>query len=148
GLLVIAASAAAVAVLLLYPQLAHTAIARMVAPFSERDWPRQTQLDMETPRERIGRNELFEVKGTVRGVVPETASVVFIIDGGTQITHQYEITAGEEPGAGLLTVRLEPGRAKNNFRFEVQANDAVYRSKTILVSPPPLLTLLDGRPSP
>jgi hypothetical protein len=148
GLLALAASAAALAVLLIYPQLAQTAVARMVAPFSGVDWPRQTQLEMDAPRDRIGRNELFEAKGTVRGVVPETASVVFTIDGSTQVTHQYEIAAGEEPGVGLLTVRLEPGRAKNNFRFEVQANDAVYRSKTILVSPPPLLTQLDGRPSP
>src|SRR5262249_38782111 len=89
-----------------------------------------------------------EVKGTVRGVVPETATVVFTLDGGAQVAHQYEIAPGPEPGTGLLTVRLEPGRAKNHFRFEVKANDAVYRSKTVLVSLPPTLTLLDGRPSP
>src|SRR5260221_475207 len=74
GLLVTAAGAAAAAVILLYPQLAYTAIARLVAPFSDVDWPRQTSLEVQPIRERIGRNELFEVKATVRGVVPETAS--------------------------------------------------------------------------
>jgi hypothetical protein len=147
GLLMAVACALAVAAVLLWPQLAFTALARLMAPFSDVDWPRQTQLDMATPRERIGRNELFEVKGTVRGIVPETASVVFKIDNGQQVEHTYEI-AQTEPGTGLLTVRLEPGRAKNNFSFEVRANDAVYRSKTIRVSPPPLLAMFNQRPSP
>jgi hypothetical protein len=148
GLLMAVACAAAVAAVLLWPQLAFTALARLLAPFSAKDWPSQTQLDMAAPRDRIGRNELFEVKGTVRGIVPETANVIFKIDNGQQVEHTYEIAPGPEQGTGLLTVRLEPGRAKNSFSFEVRANDAVYRSKIIRVSPPPLLTMLDGRPSP
>jgi hypothetical protein len=149
GMLMIGASAAAVAVILLYPQIAYTALARLVAPFSGVDWPRQTQLEMETPRERIGRNEVFEVKGLVRGVVPETARVVFKIDGAVQVEHTYEIAPDPKSETGLFTVRLEPARAKNNFSFQVFANDAVpFQSKTIRVSPPPLLTLLDQRPSP
>src|SRR5262249_51403171 len=42
GLLMVAAFALAVAVILVYPQLAYTALARLMAPFSEVDWPRQT----------------------------------------------------------------------------------------------------------
>lgn len=149
GLLMVFACSAAVALLLLYPQLAYTAIARLVAPFSGVDWPRQTQLEFPPVRERIGRNEIFEVKGVVRGVVPESATVVFKIDGATQIEHAYEIAPGDEPGTGMLTVRLEAGRARTSFTFQVRANDAVpYQSKTIHVSPPPSLALLDGRPSP
>src|SRR5258708_33524572 len=53
GLLLLFASAAAIAALLLYPQIAQTAIARLVAPFSDVDWPRQTRLEMGAVRERI-----------------------------------------------------------------------------------------------
>jgi hypothetical protein len=149
GLLMVVACTASVALVLLHPQLAYTAIARLVAPFSGVDWPRQTQLEFPPVRERIGRNEIFEVKGIVRGVLPQTAIVVFKIDGATQIEHVYEIAPGDEPGTGTLTVRLEAGRARNSFTFQVHANDAVpYQSKTIHVSPPPTLTVLDGRPSP
>ena len=148
GFLLVVASAAAIAILLLYPQMAHTAITRLIAPFGSKDWPSQTQLEIGAIPERIGRNELFEVRGIVRGFVPGTASVLFLIDGGVQVAHQYEIGPGPELGTGSFTVRLEPGRARNNFRFEVRANDALYRSKSILVSPPPLLTMIDGRPSP
>src|SRR5262249_45954937 len=129
GLLMIVACTASVAIVLLYPQLAYTAISRLVAPFSGVDWPRQTQLEFPPIRERIGRNEIFEVKGLVRGVVPETATVVFKIDGATQIEHAYDIGPGDEPGTGTLTVRLEAGRARNSFTFQVRANDAVpYQS--------------------
>jgi hypothetical protein len=148
GLLATVACAGAVAALLLYPQIARTAFVRMIAPFSDNDWPTQTRLDMEAIRERIGRNELFEVRGIVSGYLPDTASVIFTIDGNVQVSHKYEIGQGPEAGTGAFTVRLEPGRAKNNFRFEVHANDAVFHSKPILVSPPPLLALIDGRPTP
>jgi hypothetical protein len=148
GLSMTAACVVAVVLVLLSPQLAFTALARLVVPFGNVDWPRKTQLDLETPRERIGRNEKFEVRGVVRGVVPDKAVVIFKIDGLSQAEYEYDIASGSEPGTGALTIRLEPGRAQRSFSFQVRANDAVYQSKTITVSPPPRLVALDGKPSP
>src|SRR5258708_6690574 len=52
---VCAATAAAVALplILLFPALASTAVARLVNPFGLHDWPKKTQLELETPRLQV-----------------------------------------------------------------------------------------------
>lgn len=137
----------AVSLVLLSPRLASTALARLLVPFGDFDWPRQTQLDIEPPPERIGRNEVFLLRASVRGVIPEKAVVVYKLDGSSQAEHDVELAAGDDGQAQLLD-RLEPGRAQRSFSFRVWANDAVSKEYLVKVLPPPQLALLNGRPSP
>jgi hypothetical protein len=131
----------------LFPAQARTALARLGDPFGGHDWPRLTQLDLDPPRTRIGRNEPFEVRGTVRGVVPPQATVVFRSEGFPQREHQCDIRLDSD-GTGRLETRLEPAWVQRSFRFQVRANDAVSPEYTVEVLPPPVLVALDDKPSP
>ena len=53
----------ALTLMMLAPALASTAFLRLANPFGDIDWPKKTQLEIEQPRLRIGRNEAFEVRG-------------------------------------------------------------------------------------
>ena len=142
------AGAAAAALAGLYPTQATTALARLADPFGAREWPRQTRLEVEEPKPRIGRNEPFEVRARVWGVVPERATVSFRFDGVSGVEHSTEVVPTGD-GSGRLTTRLDPGRVQRSFRFQVRANDAVSAEYVVTVLPPPLLVPLDqGEPSP
>jgi hypothetical protein len=145
-----AAGALAVAVVLvaLDPALAATALVRFAAPFGPRDWPRQTQIEVEAPRERIGRNEAFEVRARLRGVIPDQAGVTFQYDGLPPVVLTSDV-AREGTHAGKLLVRLPPDRVQRSFRFRVTANDAVSDEYAVTVLPPPVLVPLGpDEPSP
>lgn len=129
------------------PSLARTAFLRLTNPFGDLDWPKKTQLAIETPRPRIGRNEAFEVRGTVHGVIPPQAVVIFRFEGFPNLKHHCDITT-DESGTGHLHTRLAPGQVERNFRFQVQANDALSPEYRVEVLPPPSLAALDGKPSP
>lgn len=133
-------------VVFLFPTLARTALLRLASPFGGTEWPRQTQLEIDSPRERIGRNEAFEVHGRVRGVIPETAVVLFQLDGGALVEHTCDILS--ETDTGTFSAVLKPGQVQRKFRFQVRANDAISRWFEVAVLPPPLLVPLDGRASP
>src|SRR5262245_50039993 len=66
GISGLAAVIAAVVMLLIFTPHALTAIARLADPFGKHDWPRATQIELEEYRQRIGRNETFEVKANLR----------------------------------------------------------------------------------
>jgi len=132
---------------LLAPALAMTALLRLANPFGEHDWPKKTQLEIDPPRLRIGRNEAFEVRGLVRGVLPPQATIVFRFEGFPNLEHHCDIKA-DEAGVGHLRSHLEPGRVQRNFRFQVRANDAVSQEYRVEVLPPPSLVALDSKPSP
>ena len=78
----------ALVLVLLVPTLAMTALVRLANPFGGHDWPKKTQLEIDPPRQRIGRNESFEIKGLVRGVVPPQAVIVFRFEGFPNLEHQ------------------------------------------------------------
>jgi hypothetical protein len=139
---------AAVTLSLLFPTQAWTALGRLTNPFGGREWPRQTQLEILDGRTRIGRNEAFDVRGLVCGVVPATATVVYRLDNRTQIEQTCEIVPGEEPNTGTLSTKLEAGRVQKSFSFQVRANDAVSEWRSVAVVAPPALASLDGRASP
>ncbi|HEY1861102.1 MAG TPA: hypothetical protein VGG61_12145, partial [Gemmataceae bacterium] len=140
--------AGAVTLALLFPDQAWTAVARLTNPFGDREWPRQTQLELLDGRTRIGQNEAFDVRGVVRGVIPDTATVLYRLDNRNQAEQVSEIKRSEEGTSGAFTTRLEPGRAKKSFSYQVRANDAASDWRTVTVVPPPTLTPLDGRASP
>jgi hypothetical protein len=138
---------ATVALTLLAPVLAKTALLRLANPFGEHAWPNKTQLEIDAPRLRIGRNEAFAVTGRVRGVIPPQAVIVFRFEGFPNLEHHCDIKTGDD-GIGRLATRLEPGRVQRNFRFQVKANDAVSEEYRVEVLPPPSLVALDSKPSP
>jgi hypothetical protein len=147
GLSMIALGAIAAMVIVLRPEIAWTAVQRLANPFGGLEWPLQTRLELEVPRRQIGRNEAFEVRGVVRGVIPEQATVVFQFD-GPQVEQACSIVRSEDGPRGTFVARLEAGRVQRNFTFQVRANDAVSERCTITVLPPPLLVPLNGRASP
>ena len=147
GLTGVAASVAIAVLAWLYPALAATALARLADPFGAHDWPKATQLELEATRQRIGRNEAFEVRGRLHGVIPDKAYVVYRLDGGGQVEHECKVMKGT-PGSGSLEARFPPGKLPRSFRFQVRANDAVSPWRRVEVAPPPKLALLDGKPSP
>ena len=57
--------AAAIALLVLGWSAALTALARFVDPFGSVAWPTKTRLAVEVPRTRLGRGELFVLRGKV-----------------------------------------------------------------------------------
>lgn len=130
------------------PVLAGTALVRFAAPFGPRDWPRQTQIEVEAPRQRIGRNEPFEVRARLRGVIPDQAGVTFQYDGLPPVVLTTDVVK-EGINAGKMLVRLPPDRVQRSFRFRVSANDAVSEEYAVSVLPPPVLVPLGpDEPSP
>ncbi len=140
-------TALALGLTLLAPALATTALLRLANPFGDHDWPKKTQLEIEEPRARIGRNEAFEVRGRVHGVIPPQATIVFRFEGFPNLEHHCDIKV-DGPDAGKLATRLEPGRVQRNFRFQVRANDAVSPEYKVEVLAPPSLVAIDSKPSP
>ncbi len=148
NLLALLGAAAALTLFAWQPALANVAFLRLVDPFGGHDWPRETRLEIDAPRTRIGRNEAFEVSGRAFGVVPPTASVVFRLDGVTPTEHTCEIAAAEDGKSGSFHTRLEPGKVLRDFQFQVRAHDAATDWYPVTVLPPPLLVPLQGRASP
>jgi hypothetical protein len=147
GLSAAVACALAVTLIGLFPAAAATALARLANPFGKSDWPRATRLEIESPRLRVGRNETYEVRGRVAGVIPEHATVSFFFEGFPAIEHRCEITRDEEDN-GRFATKLDSTRVSRNFRFQVRANDAESEIYEVKVLPPPELVLLNGQPSP
>jgi hypothetical protein len=140
--------AAFVALAVVFPVTARTALVRIADPFGRHEWPRQTQIEVVTPRERIGRNEAFEVRAALHGVIPDQASVTVEYDGLPPITLTGEV-AKADPSSGRFLARLPPDRVQRSFRFRVAANDAVSRDYSVVVLPPPVLVPLGpDEPSP
>jgi hypothetical protein len=131
----------------LSPRLAATAFLRLAHPFGDINWPKKTQLALDEPKLRIGRNEAFEVSGQVHGVIPPQATVVFRMQGRSNLSHQCDVKV-DEKGVGRFQTRLASGQVEHNFHFYVKANDAVSPEYAVAVLAPPTLTSLDGNPSP
>jgi hypothetical protein len=148
GLSLVASSAIALAIVLAYPGAAWTALLRLAGPFGTMQWPPQTELAV-AARTRLAQGEPFEIRGSLHGVIPETATVRFWFEGQAPTEQTWRIAPlPGEPNAGLLLARLEGERVRKNFRFQVVANDAVFGWQAVTVLPPPRLVPLDGRPSP
>lgn len=146
GLSVTAAGALALAVCMAWPQLAWTGLRRLASPFGGHEWPKQTHLDVAS-KTRIARGEAFAIRGTVKGFIPERATVEYRFEGAPALEQAYEVTHAD-PATGSLLARLDPARVQRNFRYQVRANDASSEWIDVVVLPPPQLTQLNGQPSP
>jgi hypothetical protein len=140
-------TAVALALIVLSPGLSRTAFLRLANPFGGVDWPKQTQIEIAEPRLRIGRNETFEVRGRVRGVIPPQGVVIFRFEGFPNLEHHCDIKT-DGSGVGQLRTQLPAGRIERSFRFQVKANDAVSPEYHVEVLLPPSLVALDSKPSP
>ncbi|HEV3261541.1 MAG TPA: hypothetical protein VG013_32120 [Gemmataceae bacterium] len=138
GLSMVAATAMAVTLTLLFPAVARTALARLANPFGTVDWPRQTQLRVLNYRSRIARGEPYEIRCEVSGVVPEYGTIDYQGAGLGKQTYQI---VGDR-----MVARLD--HVENSFVFQVRVNDAVSEELEVAVLPPPVLVPLQGRSSP
>jgi hypothetical protein len=143
GLSLVVSSAVALALLLLFPSLAQTGLARLANPFGSAAWPRQTRVFLEAPG-RVARGEPFEVRGSLEGKVPPFATIEF--DGQSPARATAAIRPDSATGDHRFTFRKE--RVERDFRFRVLANDAESAWQDVIVLPPPILVPIDGRPSP
>jgi hypothetical protein len=130
-----------------YPQAARMAILRLTEPFAGHEWPLQTELSVQA-KQRIGRNEAFEIQVQVGGVIPVRAVAAFRFEGAPPLEQVYDIARGGERNPGAFVARLESARVLQNFRFQIRANDAASGWQDVEVLPPPQLVPLAGRASP
>src|SRR5205814_10307327 len=108
GALAALAAAGAAALVFFFPGPAFSALNRLLNPFNNRDLPPQTVLEIEAPRDRVGRNEAYEIRGRVTGVVPPQATVAVRIEGFPSTPYSTDITPDGDK-AGSFSLRLEPG---------------------------------------
>ncbi len=120
----LAGAALAVFFFLWYPAHARTALARLLDPFGEHDWPRQTELAVEF-KELVPAGQPFVIHGSVSGVIPKFALVEF--QGLSTAGDLKEIPIDEKTESFALPVDMT--RQQGNFRFRVRANDAVSPGK-------------------
>src|SRR5262249_28032527 len=132
----------------LYPSTCATALLRLIHPFGALEWPRKTQVELLAYRDRLGRNEAFEVQAIVRGEIPAEAVVAYRYEGQREFEQTSDIAQQAGETAGRLTSRLDPQRVIRNFSFQIRANDAVTSWQNVTVLPPPALASLEGRASP
>lgn len=143
----LAASCLLLAFLIWQPALAAAAFIRLADPFGGHEWPRQTQLTIKA-ESRTARGEAFLIHGVVRGVIPEKASATFHFADDSRAELSCDVLRTAQGKEGRLSLRLEPERVRQSFRFQVRAHDAVSDWHRVIVLPPPQLAPLNGRPSP
>jgi hypothetical protein len=114
---------------------ATTALARFLHPFGSAAWPTRTRLVVEVPRTRLGRGELFVLRGKVEGVIPANATILLREEGFPEKTHVVRIDSRD----GIGTFEDKTPEVRKSFRVQVRANDAESEEYAITVQPPPSL---------
>src|SRR5262249_14346897 len=112
------------------------------------DFPRVTFLELDPHKSRIGRKDVFEVRGRVRGVIPEKAFIVYRQDNAPELKKEAPIVKDKDSGTGSFAAKFSPDQIQRNFSFQVVATDASTEWFRVEVAPAPTLTNLDGKPSP
>jgi hypothetical protein len=134
------------------PSHAADGLVRLVDPFGKHLWPTKTQLFVTSPKElqtRAALGEPLDVKFTVKGLIPDGATVAVLLDNGNRYEEFVAVPASDPmPKAVDLSVSLESHRIPTSFKFQVRANDAKSDWHAVTLAPPPRLVPLDGRPSP
>lgn len=152
----LAALAVAVAVPLgaLNTARARLAVVRLADAFGTHPWPTKTTVELLEPTARpngrflLAKGDPFTVKFTVRGVVPEKATVAVRVP-GAGMTEDAVSLAGDPPAAEpTVEHRLDANRVPRDFEFRITANDFDTGWLPVFVGPAPKLVPLDGRPSP
>jgi hypothetical protein len=135
---------------------AHAAygVVRLADPFGEHPWPTKTLIELTAPKAkdfplRAAIGEPFDLAFTLKGVIPDQATVAVQLENGNRYEEVVPIAAGDEDRRKVeLAVLLESHRVPTSFKFQVRANDAATPWYSVTLAPPPKLVPLDGRPSP
>jgi hypothetical protein len=146
-------AALVVLVCVLSPALALAAFLRLVHPFDEHEWPRETQLALDY-RGKIAKGQSFEIRGIVSGKIPdgEKARIEFKNLNSGQEQDTYPISQSSD-GEWKFEAKPNVTRQINDFYFRVTVNDASSPHKEdrwhhVQVLEPPHLALLDDQESP
>src|SRR5205823_2706639 len=83
--------------------LALTALERLTVPFGGKDWPKQTQLEIQA-LQRVARGEAFEIRGILTGVIPDESIVYF--EGVVPPRQVYPVRRDRDQPRGQLLARL------------------------------------------
>src|SRR5229473_1448015 len=97
GLSLAGAGVLALLLTLLFPHQAWTAFLRLAYPFGSYDWPRQTELEIDA-KTRAARGEAFQIRGFLKGVIPERAVVEYRFEGAPALKQTYEIIGSGDAG--------------------------------------------------
>jgi hypothetical protein len=134
------------------PGRAAHALVRLADPFGHHPWPAKTHLTLLAPDRLPGllaKGDPFEVRFSVRGVIPDHAALDVRYPGSPGVgTDTISLAEEENPPEVFRTMKLDPSRVSRDFEFRVTANDADTGWQGVRVAPPPKLVPLDGRPSP
>ncbi len=162
-LLLLVVVGGAVPLLLRFPLVAQTAVARLVDPFGGHRW---TNIRILKPNEDsllLARGNPFAFDVEFRGIIPETAKVSLWLDKAARPAEEFyplqapdpndpktteSSTGGVTSGPRTLTFRFEASQIPRSFRYRVSANDADTGWHPVRVAPPPRLVPLNGRQSP
>lgn len=134
------------------PAHAASGLVRLADPFGDHPWPTKTHIHIDSPLKfpvRGALGEPFDMRFTLRGVIPEHASLVVQLDNGNRYEEVVLIERDDPTRKSVETaVSLEPHRIPTSFKFQIRANDAATPWHTVTLAPPPRLVPFDGRPSP
>lgn len=127
-------------------------LVRQADPFGDHPWPTKTVIHITSPDKfpvRTAIGDPFELRFTLKGAIPDNATLAVQLDNGVRSEETVTIEPGEPNRKEVeLVAVLEPHRIPTSFKFQIRANDAVTPWHTVVLAPPPKLVPLDGRPSP
>lgn len=134
------------------PLHAASGLVRLADPFGHHPWPTKTHVHIDSPAKfpvRAAIGDPFDVRFTVRGVIPEHATIAVQLDNGNRYEEVVAIEQEDPPRKAVeAAVSLEPHRIPTSFKFQIRANDDATEWHTVTLAPPPKLVPFDGRPSP
>ncbi len=137
---------------LLHPSTIGAGALRLLHPFGNHEWPRQTYLQIEFPS-KIATGQMFTIRGTIRGELPRTVKIRFR---GLQKVEQERVVTvekDEEKRSGTFKTNVSMENQHEGFEFWVEANDDRSPRQegqwhSVWVGPPPRLVYRDGKPPP
>lgn len=134
------------------PDHAGHGLVRLADPYGHHPWPTKTTIQITSPKQfpvRAALGDPFDLEFTLKGEIPDSATVSVRLENGNRYEELIAIEPGESGRKAVnLRVSLEAHRVPTSFQFQLHANDAVTPWHTVTLAPPPRLVPLDGRPSP
>jgi hypothetical protein len=129
------------------PELAAKGFWRLTTPFASVQWPKKTQIELDSYARKVGRNREYRLAGIVKGVVPREGTLELEFKDIPARRVPFAIKADED-GINRFTITLKPEDVLRSFGFRIQANDASTDLNQVEVLALPQLTSFEGGPSP
>lgn len=123
-----------------------TAVLRLVDPWGHHAWPARTVIELDPFNDRIAVGDPWSLNFNIRGWLPESGCVQFRTS-----TFTFDETLSfhtENESKATAHIVLDASRTAMDFQFRIQAGDAETPWRSVTVSPPPRLVMIDGHPSP